>query len=69
MRFAGKTKWISRNVLPPEQSEPCLFSSGFGKASEYAAISSFPVPVVGGTSESALHGTETRKASYFQFFC
>ena len=50
----GKTKWTSRNVLPREQSEPCLFSSGYGKASEHAAISSFPVPAVGGKSESAL---------------
>ena len=40
--------------MPREQSEPCPFSSGFGKASERAAISSFPVPAVGGTSEPAL---------------
>ena len=53
--ICGKTKWTSRNVLPREQSEPCLFSSGHGKASEHAVmISSFPVPAVGGTSESAL---------------
>ena len=52
--ICGKTKWISRNVLPREQSETCLFSSGYGKASEHAAISSFPVPAVGGTSEQAL---------------
>ena len=62
--ICGKTKRISRNVLLRGQSEPCLFSSGYGKASEHAAISSFPVPAVGGTSESAqISSSALRNAS------
>ena len=74
--ICGKTNWVSRNVLPREQSalfgdvvkeaelddasrswepsEPCLFSSGYGKASEHAMLSSFPVSAVGGTSGPAV---------------
>ena len=43
--------WSQIRAVPREQSEPCLFSSGYGKACEHAVISNFPVPVVGGTSE------------------
>ena len=39
---------------PREPSEPGLFSSGYGKASEHAVISSFPVSAVGGTSGPAV---------------
>ena len=74
--ICGKTNWVSRNVLPREQSapfgdvekevlleatscpweprEPGLFSSGYGKASEHAVISSFLVSAVVGTSEPAV---------------
>ena len=39
---------------PWEPREPGLFSSGYGKASEHAVISSFPVSAVGGISEPAV---------------
>ena len=50
--ICGKTKWISRNVLPREQSEPCLFSSGYGEG---------PLRNVTNTHESSgeLRGTIT----------
>ena len=68
--ICGKTIRVSRNVLPQsapfgdvekevrvgplEPSEPRLFSSGYGKASEHAMISGFPVSAVGGTSGPAV---------------
>ena len=53
--FGDVEKRISGvHIGPWEAKQPGLFSSGYGKASEHAVISSFPVSAVGGTNEPAV---------------
>ena len=53
--FGDVEKKISGvHIGPWEPKEPGLFSSGYGKATEHAEISSFHVSAVGGTNEPAV---------------